>query len=191
MPGAVDPGAVTGDEVSSGDTALAVGAVSGLSSANGAELTAPASGPDLPGWHYYNTSIRLDEKLTPTQMASRLQRYAVPGQNPMKEIKNGTISNIYDPSTGVYVGQVVTTVSNDGLTVQNTTLPGHLLADGQVVRSATQLPDGSWSITTEGYGNNTIPGMNYVNNMLGPGIFRDLDERMVADELPSSGGGGW
>ena len=71
-----------------------------------------------------------------------------------------------------------TSISSDGLTTTNVTLPGHLLYDGQITRSATQNPDGSWSVTTIGAGNNIYPGMATANELAGPGIFNNMDEQM-------------
>ena len=41
-----------------------------------------------------------------------------------------------------------------------------------------QNADGSWTITTRGFGNNVIPGMNEINEELGPSIFNELDQRL-------------
>ncbi len=60
----------------------------------------------------------------------------------------------------------------------NTTLPGHLLYDGAVTRSLSRGPDGTWYMTTHGVGNNKIFGMSEMNQMLGPDIFRNLDDQM-------------
>ena len=69
-------------------------------------------------------------------------------------------------------------VSEDGLTVVNRTIPGHLLADGSVVRTAIHNPDGSWSVKTIGLGNNVYPELAPVNEFLGPYIFTNLDLQM-------------
>ena len=57
-------------------------------------------------------------------------------------------------------------------------MDNHILHDGQITRSATQNPDGSWSVTTRGIGNNVTPGMNVANQYGSPVVFDILDERM-------------
>jgi hypothetical protein len=93
-------------------------------------------------------------------------------------VENGQISPVYDPHTGLFVGYVKTKVSPDGLTIVNKTRPLHLLYSGQVERTGRREKDGSWSVTTRGIGNNLIPGMNKINEELGPGIFDALDQRL-------------
>jgi hypothetical protein len=139
-------------------------------------------GPDKPGWHDYtagpNVVCTAEERCTAQEIADQLSRFAVPGQNPAIPSRNGTTNPVYDPITGIYAGDVETEISQDGLTVRNTTKENHILHDGQITRSATQNPDGSWSVTTRGIGNNATPGMNVANQYGGPVIFDILDERM-------------
>lgn len=85
---------------------------------------------------------------------------------------------VYDPITGIYAGDVKTTITADGLSVTNRTLDNHIFFDGQITRSAPQNPDGSWSVTTHGIVNNQIFGMSVANQYGGPVIFDLLDERM-------------
>jgi hypothetical protein len=73
---------------------------------------------------------------------------------------------------------VETWISADGLSIVNRTERIHLFYDGEVERTARQTEDGSWHVTTRGIGNNVIPGMNWINEWLGPGIFKTEDERM-------------
>jgi hypothetical protein len=42
-------------------------------------------------------------------------------------------------------------------------------------------PDGSWYVSTRGIGDNVTPGMNIINQYMGPDIFQLLDERMRAN----------
>lgn len=140
--------------------------------------------PDLPGWHDYsvtNTVAPADMKVTPEEMRDYMSRHAYPGQDPSKPVENGQKSTVYDPRTGMWGGPIRTEVSNDGLTISNFTRPGHPLHDGRIIRTAQQQPDGSWTVTTRGYGNNLIPGMNKVNDWQGPKIFKAVDEQMAAN----------
>lgn len=126
---------------------------------------------------------------TPEEMVDQLSRFAVPGQNPAIPVLNNSINPVYDPILGEYMGRVVTTISEDGLTVTNTTLPGHIFYDGKIVRSVTWNDDGSWSVTTHGYGNNEIPGANHMNQTFGPDVFGIMDERMRENILQHHGWG--
>lgn len=67
---------------------------------------------------------------------------------------------------------------DDGRTVVNVTLPGHILHDGMVERRAVQQSDGSWKVETQGIGNNETPGMNILNTLAGPEVFDALDDRL-------------
>ena len=107
-----------------------------------------------------------------------MSRFAVPGQPPHDPVQSSRTYAVYDPVFGAFVGYVTTKVSPDGLTTQNRTRPGHLLHDGQITRTATQNPDGSWSVTTIGVGNNIWPGMATANTLAGPDIFNNIDEQM-------------
>ncbi len=69
-------------------------------------------------------------------------------------------------------GKVTSDISANGLSITNTTLPGHIFYDGQIVRTLSQGADGSWSVTTHGYGNDVIPGRGTANQLFGPGVFR-------------------
>jgi hypothetical protein len=85
------------------------------------------------------------------------------------------------PATNVYVGDVWTRITNDGLTIENRTMPGHIFFDGVVVRTLTQSEDGAWYVTTHGFGNNVQPGTNVVNQLVGPEVFNELDRQMRAN----------
>ena len=136
--------------------------------------------PSLPGWHNYyaGPDVVCEAGCTPEEIADLMSRFAVPGQNPAIPVVNGQISPVYDPFTGYYAGDVVTTITNNGLTTTNTTLPGHVFYDGEIVQTATQNPDGSWSVTTHGFGNDVEFGMGEVNEFLGPEVFNDIHEQM-------------
>jgi hypothetical protein len=138
--------------------------------------------PDKPGWHYYTVGPNLvctaNQNCSAEEIADHLARFAVPGQNPAIPAENNKTYPVYDPITGVYVGDVNTKISDDGLTIQNKTKENHIFHDGQITRYATQKLDGSWSVTTRGTGNNRTPGMNILNRYGGPVIFDIMDERM-------------
>jgi hypothetical protein len=133
-----------------------------------------------PGWHEYvtpkNKVCDNAMRCSRQEMADQLARFAVPGQDPSRPVEDREINPVYDPVEGTLVGSVRTTISLDGLTITNTTLPGHIFHDGQIVRSAQQAGDGSWSVSTHGTGNNQTPGMNYINEWFGPDIFNGIDQ---------------
>jgi hypothetical protein len=58
---------------------------------------------------------------------------------------------VFDPTTGLPVGQVTTTISDDGLTIRNATNWDHVFYDGRVDRGAYQGSDGEWYVLTHGY----------------------------------------
>lgn len=150
--------------------------------AGGSDGAAPTFSPDKPGWHDYTAGPNLvctaEERCSREEIADHLSRFAVPGQDPRVPSENGKRYPVYDPITGIFAGDVNTTISPDGLSVRNRTLQKHIFFDGQITRSATQNPDGSWSVTTRGTGNNQILGMSVANQYGGPVIFDILDERM-------------
>lgn len=118
-----------------------------------------------------------------------MSRFAVPGQSPDQPVRDLGRYRVYDPFTGLYAGRVTTTVSPDGLTTSNQTLPGHILHDGQITRSAIRNPDGLWSVFTTGSGNNTVPLGAEANEFAGPRIFERVDEQMRQNILRHHAGG--
>ena len=77
-------------------------------------------------------------------------------------------------------GEAIAFVSPDGLTIVNRAIPGrHVFAGGQVVRTARMNEDGSWTITTRGFGNNYRVGADWANQLFGPGIFEEVDEELL------------
>jgi len=168
--------------------------------------------PDKPGWHSYqlsNVVATADMKVTPDEMRDYMTRHAVPGQDPSKPImEQGQESVVTDPralgrdaqdarwlTTGE-TDKVKTYISNDGLSISNFTEQGHSLHDGRITRTATQQPDGSWVMTTRGYGNNDgkFLGNNWLgdatanpymaarfNEWQGPKIFNAVDQQMAAN----------
>ncbi len=102
----------------------------------------------------------------------------MPGNDPSIPVENLKFYKVFVPGTDLYVGDIQTLISDDGLTIINRTQPGHIFFDGTVERRATQSSDGAWYVTTRGIGNNVVPGMNWVNQIFGPDIFNELDRRM-------------
>lgn len=134
-----------------------------------------------PGYHRYTASDVVAsgaQQVTVEEMRDQMLRFAVPGRSPDQPVVSGQYYPVYDPVTGLFVGTVQTTVSADGLTTVNRTVPGPLLADGAVIRTAVRNPDGSWSVKTIGIGNNVDPELAPVNEFLGPYIFTNLDMQM-------------
>ena len=134
-----------------------------------------------PGYHHYPVNdvvASAAEHVTVEEMRDQMLRFAIPGRSPDQPVASGGRYLVYDPVTGLFVGNVMTTVSEDGLTTVNRTVPGHLLADGAVVRTASHNPDGSWSVKAIGLGNNVDPELAPVNEFLGPYIFTNLDMQM-------------
>ncbi|RTL49756.1 MAG: hypothetical protein EKK40_15580 [Bradyrhizobiaceae bacterium] len=137
--------------------------------------------PDQPGWHdYSNESLVCPADLfcSSQEMADQLARFSVPGRSASMPVDNNAVYNVFIPSTDIYVGNIQTKVSGDGLTITNRTQPGHIFFDGIVERSAIQADDGAWYVTTRGIGNNVAPGMNMVNQVFGPDIFNGLDRQI-------------
>ena len=136
--------------------------------------------PDRKGWHSYTEGpdevCSASQHCTAQEMAEFNRRTAFPGQDPSRPVTNGSINVVRDPyGTGLIAGKVVTQISPDGLTVINTTLPGHLLYDGQIMDQTFQDKEtGAWFRKTTGVGNNQVPGGAFMNTYFGPVIFWKL-----------------
>jgi YD repeat-containing protein len=138
-------------------------------------------GPSLPGWHDYTvTHVVFPASLqyTAAQALDAFDKFGVPG-NPDVPIQNGRNYFVSDPFTAAPAGSVTSYVSEDGYTLTNVTDPAHILYDGEIVRTLIQNEDGSWSVTTHGFGNNVIPGFNDLNQNVGPVVFSQLDEELT------------
>jgi hypothetical protein len=139
--------------------------------------------PDKPGYHKYTTKPNIVceawQKCTRDEMKDYLSRFAYPSQNPDVPVKHESTNLVFDPLGKIgKVGYVTTEILDDGLTIKNTTEENHIFHDGTITRTAKQAEDGSWSVTTQGIGNNVSPGMNYMNEQFGPAIFNLLDAEM-------------
>ena len=138
--------------------------------------------PDRPGWHDYKvgpTEVCTSQvPCTATEMADQLSRYAYPGQDPAQPVVNGGTYTVYDPRVGIAAGPVKVWVSPDGMTIINKTLMGHVFFDGQILRHASQAPNGAWFIETHGIGNNKNADLAFANRAQGPQIFRLMDQHL-------------
>ena len=141
--------------------------------------------PSRPGYHDYtagpNVVCPAELRCTKQEIADQMSRFSLPGRSPAEPIQSGEKYPVYDPETGLFVGRVRSEIFDDGLAVRNVTQPGHIFHDGQITRSASQAPDGTWTVTTRGTGNNVYPGMSHANELFGPGVFNGLDARMRAN----------
>ena len=163
-------------------------------------LPPDAYSPTRSGWHDYRQDSIVapaSMNVTADEMRDYMLRHAVPGQDPSRPVTNGQESTVVDPRGGFWgavqggrqlvqgqTDRVRTDISNDGLSISNSTLPGHALHDGRIVRTAYQDDQGNWRVRTHGYGNNEglMPGVNAgLNQWQGPQIFRAVDEGMAAN----------
>lgn len=99
--------------------------------------------------------------------------YGVPGWT--EPVSSGNRYFASDPITGFAGGQVYTEISADGLSITNTTLPGHNARHGSIVREAYQLPDGEWRVRTVGFGNNLTSVHARLNEVMGRAMFNYMD----------------
>jgi hypothetical protein len=132
-----------------------------------------------PNWHYYTAGPNL---VCPAEWACRREdllapftNTSIPGLDPGIVPQSGHSYPVHDPWFGSYPGDVRTEISPDGTTITNTTLQGHDFFDGQVVRRLRQAPDGSWYVTTLGFGNNIDPRKRMENEVGGPLVFSRQD----------------
>lgn len=141
-----------------------------------------AYSPEAPGWHDYMAGPTLicpsALGCTAPEIADQLARFGVPGRDPARPVADGERSFVWHPDLPIPAGHVTSRITDDGLTITNTTEPGHVFHDGHIMRWATQTPEGDWYVTTRGTGNNRYPLMQPLNTWQGPPIFRSLDERL-------------
>ncbi|CCU72335.1 RHS repeat-associated core domain-containing protein [Thalassolituus oleivorans] len=148
--------------------------------------------PEKGGWHDYtvgpNSVCAAALACTQKEMVDQFARFAVPGQDPSKPVSDGSTYWVFDPRNGIPAGKVLTTVSDNGMSIINTTLSLHVLHDGQITRNLSQDDRGAWFVTTRGIGNNVIPLTSIgcdtcasVNSWQGPKIFNYVDAQMRAN----------
>jgi len=144
-----------------------------------------AFSPNEPGWHDYpagpNLVCAAGLDCPREEMVDQFARYSLPGGDPSMPVEDGKTYRIYIPGTDIHVGDIQTRIDADGLTIENRTKEGHIFFDGMVTRKLTQTRDGAWYVTTRGLGNNVEPGMNIVNQLVGPEVFNGLDRQMRAN----------
>ena len=92
--------------------------------------------PGRPGWHEYTEGptlvCRPELKCNEADMANYMARFAVPGQDPSKPVRDGDKSMVYDPRNGLPAGYVETSIAPSGLVIVNRTLFPHVLYDGKI-----------------------------------------------------------
>jgi RHS repeat-associated protein len=132
---------------------------------------------NFPSSHDYNVATVVCSSICARQdIVDALARFSIPGRPPSQPVHKGDKSPVYGPG-GFYAGDVITDITNGGLTITNTTRPNHIFRYGTVVRTA-KFVGGQWVIYTHGYGRNVIPGMATANKLFGPDIFKELDLKM-------------
>jgi hypothetical protein len=156
---------------------------------NDAQHQGPDSGgdrgysPNKANWHAYqagpNVVCPAEVQCTYSEMVDRMSRFTYPGQNPADPARDSNIYTVHDVWVGFRAGDVITEFFNGGATVRNTTLPGHILYDGQIIRNVSQGADGSWSVTTWGVGNNISPVAAWLNVRGGKATFNTVDAQML------------
>ncbi len=121
-------------------------------------------------------------------MAEYLARFTVPGWDPNNPVVDRGRYPVYDPRNDIFAGEVRVAISNGGLTNINSTLPGQVFHDGQVVRSLVRNAAGDWFVITEGFGNNPNGFYNGLNKEAGPVLFNYIDRQMykyiMEDRMP-------
>jgi hypothetical protein len=145
------------------------------------------------GSHAYDVRDKMcndASAMTDEQMADVMSRFAVPGQDPSEPIQSGGKYSVSDPTltfngVGAPGGTVISQISNNGLTVTNTTTAVHFLCCGEINRTASQS-GGAWYVSTHGTGQNIYP-MNLLNSSHGPEVFQAVDAQMrqyIKDNFP-------
>ncbi len=139
---------------------------------------------DKPGYHRYvqgPTALGTEaEGLTEAMVKDALGRFAVPGQNPTKPVEHDKIYAVYPPGgrdSHYSVGNVRTTVADDGMSIRNKAQKGHIFYPGNIDRRI-HLENGTWYVTTIGEGNNERPVMDAANQKGGPVVFELVDNQM-------------
>ena len=137
--------------------------------------------------HYYKVGPTVFCNATCTIDFARdlLLHYSTPG-SPGRLSVDGDVATVY--AFGLPGGEITVTVTNDGLTVVNTTNWDHVFCCGTVTRTMSQGIDGKYSVTTVGEGLNFTPTFRDLNQALGPGLFKSLDQQMADIGLGGIGG---
>ena len=154
-----------------------------------------SGGQEEPPGHYYTTTNVIcpaEFNCTQEEIQEYATRFQYPGQNYLFPISDGSIRFvapglqlgliIWDPAL-ILSGAIRVSVSEDGLTLFNRTLPTHIFHDGFVERKYIQDEAGTWSVTTTGYGTNDTPiigpYIDQANNVVGVSVFNAVDSQML------------
>ncbi len=138
------------------------------------------------GWHEYrveNVVCPVWLQCTEEEMIDYMLRFAYPNQDPSRPAVDQGVYTVGIPIIGFdldMMGKILFETGTSGLATTNITLPTHILYDGVVDRTASQNVNGHWVVTTEGYGNNRILGMDVANEFGGPILFNIVDIQMTA-----------
>ena len=106
----------------------------------------------------------------------------VPGQNGIAQ--DGSVVTV--KAGGVAAGQVQ--VIDDGMSVTNVTLPGHIFYYGYVTRRIIDKPDGIY-LSVDGQGINKSAAIAEANRIAGPIAFRQQNS-LTQDFFSKNFGGG-
>jgi hypothetical protein len=107
------------------------------------------------GPHYYRTERWVGsagQGEGPRSAFEALKRHAIPLQGDQGSAE-GDVKQVRG------FGPIRQHVDDDHMTVVNTTMPGHLLHPGNVIRSVVQRGDDLY-VVTEGYGTGALPSLN-------------------------------
>lgn len=125
---------------------------------------------------------RQDDEVCPgpassEDMADLHSRFAVPGQDPAKPVKDGQILWVRDPFFGLPVGRVSVFLSDDGLTNINRTLPFQHVLSGRIYQQ-TYRSGNTWRTVTVGVGEGNYLSQHLANQVAGADIFERVHEDM-------------
>lgn len=134
--------------------------------------------------HYYRQSGFICEAAHPNSFAAVIRaRINCPLSNIPGRLETGPIdaSRYYSVWTSLGFlklpgGKVKSRVGPDGLAVTNHTAPLHIFR-GVVRRDYARTPSGDWVVATEGTGHSRVPGIDRLNEKVGPKIFAEVDRR--------------
>ena len=105
---------------------------------------------------------------------------SLPGRGYGVVAQDGNSYFVSDPRNKFLPGGFVTTdISDDGLTIINSTDPVWHVFDGQITRTAHQGVHGQWYVETIGTGDSMLDFMDRINESQGVEIFNRMDFRMA------------
>jgi RHS repeat-associated protein len=162
--------------------------------------------------HDYTTSVVFcpaTPECAEGEAAEYQTQFQYPGQLPWNPVQHGGSYTVFPFNLAPVLGylnpsliplstalnQIISpygaiTVDFDGSTITNTTEPTHIFYNGQVDRTISQGPDGSWVMTSHGTGTNSNAFVAAFNQYVGQATFQVMDTMMVtyvaADQLTGS-----